>query len=459
MIQDFTKGRIDRHILTLGSFIALSTITQTVYFLTDLYFVGRLGKEALAGVAVSGNLMMFVLALTQALGVGPTSLIAQALGRKDRQQAELIFNQAMVLSSLTGFAVGLIIFLLRGVYSRRLAADATTATLAVQFLNWFVPAMFLQFPLIAMSAALRGQGDVKAPTAIQISAIVLNMVLSPLLIFGWGTGWPLGVAGTGLASFTAIGAGCLALAVYFRRESSPLRFRIRYWKPQLRLWSKMLAIGLPAGGEFALMSVFMVLVYDIIRPFGSAAQAGFGIGVRVTQCLLMPAVAVAFAATTVSGQNFGAQLGSRVRLTFYSAAGMNIAVMLALTLPCQFGPEFLMRLFTSEDKVISYGSEYLNIISWNFVPTGIVLVSSSLFQGMGNTLPALASAAQRVILFAVPAYLLSYRGNFEMRHVWYVAVAAMLAQLFLSVWLLHREFARKLIQSEAEPVAGRVATG
>jgi Na+-driven multidrug efflux pump len=214
----------------------------------------------------------------------------------------------------------------------------------------------------------------------------------------------------------------------------------------------MLGIGLPAGGEFALMSVFMVLVYDIIRPFGSAAQAGFGIGVRVSQCLLMPAVAIAFAATTVAGQNYGARLGSRVRLTFYSAAGINVAIMIAMTLPCQFGPEFLMRLFVGEDTVIVYGSEYLNIVSWNFVPTGIVLVCSSLFQGMGNTLPALASAAQRVVLFAVPAYLMSYRGNFKLRHVWYVAVAAMMAHLFVSVWLLHREFVRKLIQPETESI-------
>jgi Na+-driven multidrug efflux pump len=210
----------------------------------------------------------------------------------------------------------------------------------------------------------------------------------------------------------------------------------------------MLGIGLPAGGEFALTFVYMLLVYDIIRPFGAAAQAGFGIGVRVMQCLLVPAVAVAFAATTVAGQNFGARLGSRVRLTFYLAAGMNAMVMLALTVPCQVAPGTLMRVFTGEEAVVSYGSEYLSIISWNFASTGVILVSSCVFQGIGNTLPALASSAQRVILFALPAYLISYRSSFELRHVWYLSVASVTTQLFVSVWLLRRELTRSLPAAE-----------
>ena len=133
-MKDLTKGSVGGHILQLSLFIAMSTTVQTLYFLADLYFVGKLGKEAIAGVALGGNLMMLVLALTQSLGVGATALIAQAMGRHDRPQAERLFNQALVLSNLVGLTFGAAVFALRHAYCQWLAADATTAALGVQYL-------------------------------------------------------------------------------------------------------------------------------------------------------------------------------------------------------------------------------------------------------------------------------------------------------------------------------------
>jgi Na+-driven multidrug efflux pump len=206
----------------------------------------------------------------------------------------------------------------------------------------------------------------------------------------------------------------------------------------------MLRIGLPAGGEFALISVYLVLVYDIIRPFGAAAQAGFGIGSRVMQALFLPAVAIAFAAAPVAGQNYGARQGERVRQTFYSAAAMSAVIMLALTALCHIAPVGLVQFFNRDAAVIAFGSEYLRIISWNFLASGVVFVSSSVFQGMGNTLPALGSSSLRLLLFAFPAYALSQQPGFQVRQLWYLSVASVTAQLCLNLWLLHREFGRKL---------------
>jgi MATE family, multidrug efflux pump len=443
-MNDLTKGPVSRHVLQLATFIALSTAFQTLYFLADLYFVGRLGKEAIAGVGLAGNLMFLVLALTQSLGVGATSLIAQAMGRKDHRHAELVFNQALVLSNLTGLVFGVACFVVRRAYCRWLAADAATADLGVQYLTWFVPALSLQFALVAMGAALRGIGDVKIPTAIQVATVILNIALAPTLMFGWITGRPLGVSGAAMASLVAIAFGCFAFAAYFRRAASPLRFRPGDWKPKPRLWGQMLRIGLPAGGEFALMSVYMVLVYSIIRPFGAAAQAGFGIGLRVVQALFLPVVAIAFAAAPVAGQNYGARLGNRVREAFYSAAVMSTAVMVILTALCHVAPAAMIRFFNRDPTLVAFGSEYLRIISWNFVASGIVFVSSSVFQGMGNTLPPLGSSLLRLLLFALPAYALSRQPGFEMRQAWYLSVASVTVQLMLNLWLLHREFERKL---------------
>lgn len=458
-MKDMTRGPVAGHVLQLASFIALTTTFQTLYFLADLYFVGTLGKEAVAGMSLSGNLAFLVLALTQSLGVGATSLVAQALGRKDHARAELVFNQALVLATLVGLAFGVAAFAARGAYCRWLAADAATAELGVRYLDWFVPALVLQFPLVALGAALRGMGDMKVPTLIQVGTVLLNIVLAPTLIFGWLGGRPLGVAGAALASLFAITAGATAFVVYFRRPASPFRFRPREWMPQPRIWGEMLRIGLPAGGEFALISVYMVLVYDITRGFGSSAQAGFGIGVRVMQALFLPAVAIAFATAPVAGQNFGARLGERVRGAFRAAAVMSASVMVVFTLLCQLVPASLVHVFSRDPAVVAFGAEYLRIVSLNFVASGLVLVTSSVFQGMGHTLPALASSALRLVLFALPAYVLSHRPGFEMRHVWYLSVASVLLQMCLNLWLLHREFDARLAFVPLPETAPPVGSG
>jgi Na+-driven multidrug efflux pump len=126
-MQDMTRGPVAGHVARLAGFIAVSTAFQTLYFLADLYFVGKLGKEAVAGVSLAGTVAFIVLALTQSLGVGATSLIAQALGRKDRDYAERVFNQSLILSSITGFIFGVVFFALRNEYCERFAADALTA--------------------------------------------------------------------------------------------------------------------------------------------------------------------------------------------------------------------------------------------------------------------------------------------------------------------------------------------
>src|SRR6202171_985528 len=140
-MKNLTQGSVTKQLLHISAFMAVSMMVQTLYLLADLYWVGRLGKEAIAAVGVAGNLMMIVLALTQMLGVGTTTLISHAAGRKDQPQAELVFNQSFFMSILVALALGVLGFLLMDVYSNSLSADAITATLAKKYLLWFIPAL------------------------------------------------------------------------------------------------------------------------------------------------------------------------------------------------------------------------------------------------------------------------------------------------------------------------------
>src|SRR5258708_1387368 len=312
-MKDLTQGSVTKHLLTFSAFIAVSMLFQTMYFLADLYFVGRLGKEAIAAVGMSGNLMMVVLAITQMLGVGTTTLVSHAVGRKDQSRATVVFNQGFVLSLLVGAVFTVVAFALRGAYCHWLAADDVTAGLGIQYLNWFLRAMMLQFVIIAMGAALRGSGVVQPTMIIQVLTVLVNIVLAPILTLGWGTGHAFGVAGAGMASFFAIGLGVILFWYYFMKMQSYLKLVVAEWKPIGEIWSGMIKVGLPAGGEFGLMAVYMSLVYWIIRDFGAAAQAGFGIGGRLMQAMFLPVMSIAFAAAPLAGQNFGARNATRVR--------------------------------------------------------------------------------------------------------------------------------------------------
>jgi MATE family, multidrug efflux pump len=441
-MNDLTKGSITRHLLQFASFIALTTLFQTLYFLVDLYFVGQLGRESIAGVGLAGNIAIMVLALTQTLGVGATALVSQAMGAKDRERADAAFNQSFVLSSLVGLAFGVIAFSLRGTFARAMAADAATAEQAIQYLTWFIPAMTLQFGLVALGSSLRGIGDMKMPTLMQVGTVVINIVLAPVLTVGWVTGRAFGVAGAGAATLVAVIVGALAFVLYFQRPTSPLRLRPSRWRPDLAVWRRMLGIGLPAGGEFALMAVYIGFVYHVIQVFGSAAQAGFGIGARLMQAMFLPAVAIGFAAAPVVGQNFGAREADRVRRTFATAAALSAAVMGIVTLLCLFAPVALVGVFSHDAAVVTFGSDYLRIVSWNFVASGIIFVGSSTMQGLGNTRPALMASLLRLILFAVPVYWLSHQPSFEMRHVWYLSLGSVFVHMCVLVWIVRARLSR-----------------
>jgi putative MATE family efflux protein len=443
-MKDLTEGSVTRHLLHMASFMAVSMFAQTLYLLADLFWVGHLGKEAIAAVGVAGTLNMIVIGLTQMLGVGTTTLISHAAGEKDQKRAELILNQSFAMSLVAAVGLGVVGFLLRDVYCNSLTADATTATLAKSYLNWFLPALLLTFPLIALGSALRATGIIKPAVGLQVLSVLLNIVLAPLLIFGIGPFPKLGVPGAALATFIAILVTDVLMMIYFEKKYHYLRFHARQMRLQLAICRHMLRIGVPAGAEFILLFVYIVIVYGIIRGFGPAAQAGFGVGARIMQALFLPVVAISFGAAPVIGQNFGGRRAERVRQTVYSAIGLASAIMLVLTLIAHLLPAMLIRPFSGDANVIAFGSDYLRVVSLTFIGAGIVFTSSSIFQGIGNTWPPLFSSMTRLFLFVVPSLLLSRMPGFQIKHVWYLSVGSQLVQACINLLLLQRELRRKL---------------
>jgi len=266
---------------------------------------------------------------------------------------------------------------------------------------------------------------------VQMLTVVINVVLAPVLIGGWGTGRPLGVAGAGLASSIAIGVGVLLMWIYFRRLEHYVGFDRRDWRPRPAVWRRIVAIGLPAGGEFFIMFTIFSFIYFIIRPFGASAQAGFGIGIRVLQAIFLPAMSVAFAVAPIVGQNFGAGKPARVRATFRSAALMSGGLKLLVMIVCEWRPALLIGAFTTEPDAIRVGAGYLRVIAWNCVASGFVFTCSGVLQGLGNTWPSLWSSASRIVTFVVPVAWLALQPGFTITQIWTVSVVSVTLQAVL----------------------------
>ncbi|MCH7815964.1 MAG: MATE family efflux transporter [Proteobacteria bacterium] len=450
-MKDLTQGSTTKIILTMAWPIAAGMIFQTLYLLVDLYFVAALGEEAVAGVGTAGTLLFMIMALTQVLGVSAVALISQAVGQKNQEEANLLFNQCLVLSGIFAVITLLGGYLLAESFLASITADEAALSEGLTFLYWFLPGMALQFAMMAMASSLRATGIVNPAMLVQVITVLLNTLLAPILIAGWGPGPALGVLGAGLASTISIAVGVIMLTLYFFKLEKYVSFQKKLWRPRFDIWWRMLDIGLPAGGEMALMFVYFSMVYWLIQDFGATAQAGFSIGGRVMQSIFLPMMAVAFAVGPIIGQNFGAGLGDRVRETCYNGMIISAGLMLLTTLFLQWRPELLIAFFTEDPEIVEVGSVFLRLISINFVAQGIVFTASGTFQGLGNTRPALISSAVRLLVFIPTAIYLKNQPDFEINQVWYVSILAVTIQAIVSYLLIRREFARKLNNLEANP--------
>ncbi|MEA2907955.1 MAG: hypothetical protein QOJ15_36 [Bradyrhizobium sp.] len=444
-MKDLTQGSIVGHISTMAPQIFAGLIMIMLCQLIDLYFVSDLGDVAIAGVGAAGNAGFLINALTQVLSVGTVALISHAVGRKDQADANLVFNQSLGLSAACGILTLMAGSMLARFYMRSVAADGAVIEAGTTYLLWFMPALALQFAMLVMASALRGTGIVRPTMIVQAVTVIINIVLAPVLIAGWLTGRALGVAGAGLASSIAVVIGVVMMGIYFHRSEHYVTIHRKLWRPQAAQWKRILKIGLPAGGEFAILFVSMAVIYFALRNFGAAAQAGFGIGSRLLGVIHMPAISIAFAAGAIAGQNFGAGNGERVKETFNRVVLLGTAVMVAFTLFAQWRPELWLGAFTKDPETIAIGALFLRMISLNLVAQGLIFVCSSMFQGLGNTKPVLLSSGARLITYSLPLIWLSATPGFRIEHVWYLSIATTTLQAGLSLLLLRLEFRKQLV--------------
>lgn len=451
-MRDLTVGSVPGHIVGMATPIAIGMLFQTLYYLVDLYFVATLGPAAIAGVSAAGNIQFLIMAATQILGVGAMALIAQAAGRKDRADVADIYQQCLLLSVICGLGTIGLGYAAAAGYMDTLSPDPASQSAGLAYLNWVIPGLALQFVLATLGSSLRGVGIAKPVMVAQVASLTLNAILSPILIIGWpwGEAAAMGAAGAGLATTLSLLFGTGWMMVYLRHHGDALTIAGFRWRPRLPVWRRIFKIGLPPGGEMGLMFVYLGAMYYVCAQFGATEQAGFGVGVRVMQAIFLPAMAIAFAVAPVAGQNMGAQKMDRVRGSFFHAAAMSCGVMAVLTLLCQIRPEWMIAFFADTPEVIAVGSDYLRIISFNFVASGLIFTCNGMFQALGNTMWSLVSSGSRMLTFIVPIALLLPFTDRPLSDLWVLSVISVGLQAVLSLLLLWRVFpARSHLAGEA----------
>lgn len=438
-MEDLTQGSLTKHLIKMALPIGIGLLIQTLYFLVDLYFVAGLGGAAIAAVSSAGSLFFLVLGLTQVLNIGCASLVARAVGSKEVGRANHLFNESFRIALWATFITAAAGYGLASWLFELLTADQQTKNLALAYFYWFLPSLLAQFTMTVLGAGLRATGIVKPVMGISMLGIVLNIILSPLLIQGWLFGPALGVVGAGLASSLSAVFSLILLLRYFKVKERYLSIETFSLKLNTDTVKQIVSVGLPAGGEFILTFVFMSVIYWALSQFTAEAQAGFGLGIRVMQSLFLPVMAVAFAAPAVIGQNLGAGNKQRIVETYRTTARITAALMALVTLVCFTVPHLFVGKFTDDQEVIVVATGFLSLVAFNFVPAGYVFTASSVFQGLGNTLPSLYSSLTRMLFFALPVIYLSVSQQLKIEYIWYFSVFSVYVQAIMSHLLLRRE--------------------
>lgn len=452
-MKDLTKDAIVIHMFAMSGPIAGTLITQILYQLINLYFLLQLGPEVAAGASAASNILLLSSALTHILATGAVSLVSQAIGRKERHDANLVFNQSLSLSAALSLLAAVVFVALGPAYMRSVTADPATIEAGETFILWSIPGLISALPMGALSGSLRGMGIVRPTLLIYTISILINMVLAPLLITGWMTGLSLGVMGAGIATSISGVIGVVLLITYTRRSQQYLTMAAALLSPHPGEWRRILRIGFPAGSEAILTFASAAVTLHAISGFGPSAQAGFSLGQRILQAVLIPGISVAAATGPIAGQNFGARKSDRVRQAFRQAVAIGAGMMIVGTIFLQWQTQTILDVFDSDAAAVVIARSFLLLMSWTLVAQVLVYSCKFILTGLGNTLPSLVSSGLQFCVFAAPALWLSTQSNFRIEYIWYLSIGSMTLQALVSLWLLRREFRRSLSSGEAYPAS------
>lgn len=451
---ELTTGPLLPTMLRLAAPLVLAQMLQTVYNVVDTFWVGRIGPDAVAAITLSFPIIIFLISMAAGLTIAGTALVAQYTGAKQPEHAAKAAAQSLVAVIITSVGIGIVGILAAEFLLTLVGATPEVLPMAKSYFTIYlagVPFVFLSF---GYQSVLRGVGDTVTPLKLRAFATALNIILDPILIFGWLGVPAMGIAGAAVATVIALGIEGIWGTVLLLRGAGGLGFRREHFRPDWTVIRRIFRIGSPAALEMTAGTIGLSLMTAIVALSGMQAVAAFGIGMRLQSLILLPAFGIGMATTTMVGQNVGAGKPQRAEQAAWMAAAITFGTMAVF---CVFGvlfPSTLIGIFNDDPEVLRYGTSYLQIAGPAISLMGIRIVISGAFRGAGNSVPAMVLSFVLVLLLEAPlAYLLAQVVGWGPNGIWWSnLVAGAVGAVWASLWFRRGRWKERAI-TRAEPNA------
>jgi putative MATE family efflux protein len=383
--QDFTTGSLNRAILLLAIPMVLEMVLESLFAVVDVFWVGRLGADAVATVGLTESLLSLVMAIGLGLSLSTTAMVARRIGEKDPTGAAVAGVQAIVIGLSLSAIIGLPCLIYASHLLRLMGASPQIVAVGSGYARIALAGSGVIMMLFLNNAIFRGAGDAAIAMRLLWVSNIINLVLDPCLIFGWGPFPKLGVTGAAVATFTGRSIGVLYQFYRLLRGTE----RIRILRSQLHvnlgvLW-RLLRVSFTGILQFAIAHTSWIGLVRIVSIFGSAALAGYTIAIRILIFVLMPSWGLSNAAATLVGQNLGAKQPERAETSVWRTGFYNMLFLGGIGVFFIFFAEPVIRLFTNDPTVVPLAVSCLRILSYGNIGYAYGMVMLQAFNGAGDT--------------------------------------------------------------------------
>lgn len=382
---DYTKIDLKRAIFLLAVPMILELVMESTFAVVDIFFVGKLGPSAVATVGLTETYLFLLYSLAMGLATAVTAIIARRVGEKKTEDAGTAAVQSIFLSVLCSIP-----FAIAGIFFAKdllsiMGADAWSIEHGYRFTRWMLGGNVVIVLLFVINAIFRGAGDAAIAMRVLWIANGINMILDPLLIFGWGPIPAFGIEGAGIATTT--GRGIAVLIQLWSLFKSGKHIRVKqsqlYWDAKIIV--NIVRTSLGGVGQMIVAMTSWIFLMRILASVSNEAVAGATIAIRLMMFTLMPAWGMSNAAATLVGQNLGAGHPERAETSVWRIGVYNMVFLIFVSIVYFLYNEWLVGIFTDDARVIAIGSEWIRILSYSYLVYGWWMVSSQAFNGAGDT--------------------------------------------------------------------------
>ncbi len=397
-----TQGSVGRHLVDMTVPMLLGITTMMAQSFIDTWFLGHVGDRALAAYGFGFPILMIVTSVAIGLGAGTSSVVARAIGAENHRRARRLVTDSLILSFLVTALVAVVGIVTIEPLFRLLGAPEDM----IPMIRSFMIILYAGVPFIVVGmvgmASMRATGDTRIPSKLMIAGAVLNVLLDPIFIFGYGVIPEMGLDGAATAALLARGIIFIG-AIYLLLGKLKM---VSFEKPDAgelgRSWADILHVGLPAAGTNAIVPMGLAIVTAMIARYGPDAVAGFGVASRIESLVLVIYYAMSSIIGPFVGQNLAAGKEDRIQLALRLCAGFCIVSGIVIAAGLALLSDVLPGLFSSNDDVTSITRLFLLIAPISYGAYGIVMVVNAAFNGLGNPMPGVVISVTRIVALYVP---------------------------------------------------------